>query len=91
MLDCEGPYRLTGTAGDGSSPPAAAIEAARRLREYLTDTGAWREATGMSNAAATKLSDGDFSIERPATWIARAMQLSGAADLLRPYRRLGVT
>lgn len=81
-LACDGPYRVTATVGDGPVP-AAVAEAVRRLAEYLAspadDPGTTR----------VELREGELhkSLDRAATWQARAMQYSGAADLLRPYRR----
>lgn len=83
-LPGEGPYRIAGTAGDDSAPPAAVTEAHRRLAEYLAGA-----TDGEVEQAMTSASEGDYRFERPATWLARSMQLSGAADLLRPYRGLG--
>lgn len=80
-----GPYRMSGTVGSGT-PPTNVIEAVKRLAEYMVaehlHPGArrWREnVDGVYEA----------EIERSPEWLARAMQASGAADLLRPYRRAG--
>jgi len=40
-------------------------------------------------AGTTRVEDMGYSVERATAWAARAMQLSGAADLLRPWRDLG--
>lgn len=77
-LDAVGPYRITGTAGDDSPPPAVVNEAWRRLREFH-DGVAW-ESFRAGTAQAGE--------DTPRAWAAKALQLSGAADLLRPYRRL---
>lgn len=88
-LACEGTYRFTGTAG-GGDVPAAMMQAAVRLSNYLlagvdlTKPDLW--ATSVSNKAGGE-SGGETTFQRPATWIAKALQNSGAADLLRPYRR----
>lgn len=73
-------YRIAGTAGDDSAPPEAVVEAFRRLHEY---------ARGVSLQFADSAADyaGDTH-RRPAGWAARGIHLSGAADLLRPWRRL---
>ena len=78
-----GSYRVTAQVGAGDAP-APIMEAFRRLAEYL--------AHGEHNpgASAFKMDLGVMTVEeetRAPTWVARAMQLSGAADLLRPYRR----
>lgn len=85
MLDAEGPYRIIGTAGDGSAPPANVEEAYRRLAEYFA---AARAAGGVGSTFGS-MSSGDLSLsDRPSKWIAQAIHLSGASDLLRRYRRL---
>jgi hypothetical protein len=81
-----GPYRFTGEAGGGSLPPdipEIVLEAYRRLTEYLADTGkpgVTRESKSIGNAL-------DVSYSRAANWQAMAFQNSGAADLLRSFRR----
>jgi hypothetical protein len=82
----EGPYRFTATIGSGTVP-AAVDEAYRRLAEYF------------AGSFSDPIQPGQTSYEdivgpltergtRPATWLANAVINSGAADLLRPYRRL---
>lgn len=79
-------YRFTGEAG-GQSPavvPAEVEEAFKRLAEYFA------EPTDRSGASRYEVSiNGGISesYERSAKWVAQALQLSGAADLLRRYRR----
>lgn len=79
-----GPYRFTATVGDDEAPPAAIIKAAGLLAAYMAaDPGA---------SAATKQRDvvdgvGETELWRSESWMARAMQSSGAADLLRYFRR----
>lgn len=82
LYPAAGPYRVRATLGAGAAPPAA-LEAYRRLAEYLA---------AQDPGPATR-----YSIEvgalteahlRPADWAAKAIFQSGAADLLRPYRRL---
>ena len=55
-----------------------------RLAEYFAAISADLDTYGVSQIA-----DGDFSYERLPTWAAKAVQLSGAADLLRRFRDLG--
>jgi hypothetical protein len=71
----------------GGTVPAAVNEAYRRLAEYLASTddapaGASDYSAGLGSGAITE------SFSRAPTWVARALINSGAADLLRPYRRL---
>ena len=78
-------YRITATVGSGTVP-AAVNEAFKRLAEYLAT-----RTSGMAGARSYSMNfGGDFveSFDRDPNWMARAMTNSGAADLLRPYRRL---
>lgn len=85
-LPGEGPYRITATVGAGGEPPAAVLEAYRRLAEY------WAVAEDHPGASSFRTNVGPVSLDeqRAPTWRARAIHLSGAADLLRPWRMLGV-
>ncbi|MAK61801.1 MAG: hypothetical protein CMK09_12545 [Ponticaulis sp.] len=74
-------YRITATVGTSDDPPAAIVEAWRRLHEY-------------SRGIAEQFHDEFADIEshgrtRIAAFAAKAISLSGAADLLKPYRRPG--
>lgn len=82
-LPGDGPYRITGTAGAGPVP-APVAEAFRRLAEYLTETD---DRAGVSNYSVNMGGAIQESYDRAPNWIARAMINSGAADLLRPYRK----
>ena len=76
-------YRLTATVGEPNNPPEDVFEAARRLAEYLADDAFLGR---VATSGTRSLSDQSISSERPATWQARALHNSGAADLLRRYR-----
>lgn len=81
-----GSYRFTGTAGvDDADVPAAVLEAFRRLAEYLAaDAG-----TAGASSETISIPDVETSeITRSPSWMARAMQNSGAGDLLRNFRRI---
>jgi hypothetical protein len=80
----EGPYRITGTVG-GGEVPAAVNEAFRRLAEYMADTD---DRAGVSSYSVNMGGAIQESYSRNAGHMAKALQNSGAADLLRPYRRL---
>ena len=77
-----GPYRFTADVGSGTVP-AVVDEAFRRLAEYMAETEDHPGSSGY------KVNIGPVDIEetRSPTWMARAMQNSGAGDLLRNYRR----
>ena len=83
LLTTEGPYRFTATVG-GGDVPAAVSEAFRRLAEYLADEP---DRAGVSSYSTNLGGAIEESYQRNPAWIARAMDLSGAADLLRPYKR----
>jgi hypothetical protein len=81
-----GTYKITAQVGAGDVP-APVSEAFRRLAEYLAGA---RGSTDEPGATSSKFSIGgdlDFEVTRNPAWVARAMQYSGAGDLLRPYRR----
>lgn len=79
-LDTSGTYRATATVGSGT-PPEAVLEAWRRLHEFTRGI-----AEQFKGDVATISGDGGEVVRG---WTGKAMQLSGAADLLRPYRREG--
>lgn len=79
-----GVYRVTATIGDTATPPGAVQEAFIRLANYLDEMNG-RE---LSLQSTTIEGVGSFEFNAP-NMAARAMQYSGAADLLRPWRNLG--
>jgi hypothetical protein len=80
-----GMYRFTGTVGEADADvPPAALEAFRRLAEYMAADA------GTAGAASQTVNIPDVEtreITRAPSWMARAIANSGAGDLLRPYRR----
>lgn len=86
-LVSEGPFRLTGTCGSDETPPEVVLEAARRLGQFLVTAAARKFDNAFLTAQASEEVD-RFEYGSP-TAAARALQYSGAADLLRPYRRCG--
>lgn len=88
-LASEGPYLITATVGAGTVP-ADVQEAFRRLAEYVADAGAPSMVNGRAGASSASYEIGDglkVSFDRSPAWLAKALHNSGAADLLRPYRR----
>ena len=81
-LTGEGPYRITADVG-GGTVPAPVSEAFRRLAEYLAESDT---PPGVSSYSY-RLGDVEETMQRNPAHVARALQYSGAADLLRPYRR----
>ncbi|MDT0635049.1 hypothetical protein [Spectribacter hydrogenoxidans] len=73
-------YKVQATVGDTDDPPDIVDEAVRRLTEYLY------QVTQDPVPGHTTATDGDYSFTRSAGWAARAIQHSGAGDLLRAYR-----
>ncbi|TXH45376.1 MAG: hypothetical protein E6Q97_31725 [Desulfurellales bacterium] len=81
FLPATGPYRFTGTVASGVVLlPAAVEEAAQRLSAYMAAV----PAPGIASESIPGI--GDVTYASP-SWMARALQNSGAGDLLRPYRR----
>jgi hypothetical protein len=83
ILPSDGTYRVTGQVGAGD-PPKAVTEAYRRLAEYMADDD---DRAGVSSYSVNMGGAIAESYSRSASHAARALQNSGAADLLRPYRR----
>jgi len=77
-------YQITATVGSTDTPPEAVLEAYKRYAEYVVDTG---HIGRVATSGSRNLSDLSISTDRPAQWQARALHYSGAADLLRPWRR----
>lgn len=84
-LPATGPYRFTGTVGiDDSIIPAIVVEAVHRLDAYLSAPPAKPGATVESMTLGGDLAQ---RIERD-PYLGKALQNSGAADLLRNYRKV---
>lgn len=83
-LPISGRFKLIGTYGEDEAPDATVNEAYRRLAEYIADAEHHR----FAGASSVKVDAGQVGIQydRAPTHMARAIALSGAADLLRPYR-----
>ena len=78
-----GRYEISAIVGDGPVP-AIVYRAAQRLAEYLRDAGQHPAGVRSYSTNAGQLSE---SVTLHPHAEARAMQASGAADLLRGYRR----
>jgi hypothetical protein len=82
-----GPYRVTAIVGGGSplpSIPETVVEAYARLAEYMARN------LGIAGASRVLAQGGDGvakAFSRSPAWRASALQNSGAADLLRQFRR----
>lgn len=83
-LPATGPYRFSGTVGDPGVPPGDVQLAVKRLAIYLAELP-----TGDPGVISESIQVGNLRMEsrRDPAAVARALQMSGAADLLRPYRR----
>lgn len=82
-------YQIEGTAGFTTTPPDRVLEAYRRYAEFCAE--AIRDPKRVGTSAHTLDLDGAISrsTSQPSSWLTRGLHLSGAADLLRPWRRLG--
>ncbi len=80
-------YRITGTVGDtNDSVPQLVVEAYLRLTAYFSET---RHTVPGSSNYSLRIGDGFAEeITRSPAWMAKALQYSGCADLLRSYRQV---
>ena len=84
VIPC-GRFKIIATVGADNAAPAAVLEAFDRLSKYVT-----AELGGVPGASTYSVNIGQLSesISRNPAFMARALDNSGAADLLRPYRRV---
>ncbi|WP_375160352.1 hypothetical protein [Bradyrhizobium sp. RDT46] len=82
-LPSAGPFKITAVVGSDMNVPAIVAQAAQRLAGYMSAK------PGTPGATTDRIQAGTVEIERSrsASWMASALQNSGAADLLRNYRR----
>lgn len=85
----DGPWRVTATVGAGVDCPASVLEAVTRLASYSEEIGKADEAKGQLVSNSMNLG-GELQLSHryEKNWTGKALQLSGAADLLRKYRRV---
>lgn len=77
-----GDHRITATVGEGP-PPAVVLEAFRRLAEYSAHAAGPAGASSFSES----IDGASLQVTRAANWRAKAVDYSGAGDLLRAHRR----
>lgn len=83
---CEGEiYHFVGIAGDDSIPPVDVLEAYRRLAEYMGEQVEFAAASSFTVSMASQI---ELQVERSPSWLGKALHNSGAADLLRKYRKV---
>jgi hypothetical protein len=79
-------YRIQGTAGQNDPPPDDVLEAYKRLAEYVASV------KDDGRVGATSVTDTvpgvTLTVHRPVNSLARALEFSGAADLLKAYRHV---
>ncbi|WBU53334.1 hypothetical protein [Paracoccus sp. SCSIO 75233] len=86
--------RITATVGADNAPPPAVTKAVTRLANYLSqqvnrnDPDLWATSMNWTRVADEDGEQTNEGYTRKADYIAKALQYSGAADLLRPYRRV---
>lgn len=88
-LPSDGVFKITAQVGAGPVP-ALVSEAFRRLAEYSVEIGTDSMVGGHMAHAKHDVKIGERFQEgfsRTQMWAAKAIQLSGAADMLRLYRR----
>ncbi len=76
-----GTYRITANVGSTDAPPDDVLEAFRRLAEYLAEIESMP--VGLHSSS---MGDASKTFTRTMERAAKALQFSGAADLLRRYR-----
>jgi hypothetical protein len=87
FLPGRGPYEFAATVGDidldDFPVPPIVMQAYKRLAEYFVAD------PGTAGARSQQMTVGGLTMEhsRSESWMAMAMQNSGAGDLLRSYRR----
>ena len=81
-LPGDGPYRINADVGGGTVPEVV-NQAYRRLHDYMACTPG--RPTYTQHSTALDIISENWS--KPEVMLARAMQNSGAGDLLRVYRR----
>jgi hypothetical protein len=83
-LPCTGPYRFTAEVGYATVSIATINEAFRRAAEYMAAK------PGKPGASSESVAAGSITVShrRSESWMASALQNSGAADLLRAYRKV---
>ncbi len=80
----DGTYRITAIVGEEDAEvPAVVVAAYQRLAEYMSAK------VGKAGASSESVQAGSVTIshQRSASWMAKAIDNSGAADLLRQFRR----
>ena len=82
-----GTYRVSGTAGTAETPRPDAIEGYRRYAEVVAATG---EKPGFTRWSRNIGGEYVVSWTRERNAMAKAMLSSGAADILRRYRKVRV-
>lgn len=84
ILPCRGNWRFTATIGANVDLPATVAEAFRRYAEYVAASST--DAPG-AHRMSSSIGPIEETFSQSPSHIARALVNSGAADLLRPYRR----
>jgi hypothetical protein len=84
VFTTDGPNRVTATVGDNVTLPEDVLEAFRRLSLY-TDEAELIDGANVSSSIA--IGDITETIRRSKGWAGNSLINSGAADMLRRYRK----
>ncbi len=84
--DGPGFYKIQGTAGGDQSPPPDVLEAYTRMADYLA--GLKAEGHVGATAVDQDVPGVSLAVRRSAQAMARALEYSGAADILKAYRHV---
>jgi len=79
-------FKITGTAGTSGNPPEDVLEAYTRMSEYLA--GIKDEGHTGATSVTDSLPGVSLAVRRPAQSMARALEYSGAMDILKAYRHV---
>ena len=82
-------YRITATVGANADPvPQIVVAAYSQLDRYMKELYSSDAPAGSAEHSLSLDAGLTESVKRSPAWLAKAMQYSGAGDLLRGYRRV---
>lgn len=78
-------YRISGTAGESEPVPADVLEAYERLRDYVKSI---KDDDYQIGSSTDTVGGVTHSVRRPTAAMSRALEYSGALDILKAYRHV---